>query len=343
MTPSKVVSTVGDVKDVKDITYSPNEAANNALAMIQARKDGKDTGVRLGIECIDRVLNPLRASHLCGVIGRTSNFKTGFMQWWARSIASQLIASGSQNEAVFYVTLEQALEELLVMDLALTAGLSATDIYQGRVQDSEMEKLKSAAFRRASVPLWIIGHSVREGKRRPKLTLTVVGRALQFVEREFGLKPKAIFLDYLQLFQVEEGEFDYRTDRRGMISTQVERAKNMAGALQCPVILGSQARRDEYGGKWGVPSITGSMETSSFEQASDVVLGVWLPKTNLELGSYIDLKWGGYTRLEVTKNLLIVQLLKQRMGDVGNAFPLYVDLSRNQIGEMSMKGEEEPF
>lgn len=323
-----------DKTDVRDITYSPNDAAKEALATIEERRTDIGVGVRTGIPCVDEYFQPARPGQLVAVIGMTSNYKTGFMQWWARQAAQQIVKDQNSGKAVVYVTWESAVEELLALDMAATLKISATDIFQGRISDEQMEQLRSTAFQRSGLPLWIIGHSIKEGKRRPRLTLTLIGKALAHIRDEYGLTPRAIFLDYLQQIESEEGE-----DRRMQVFYNVYRCKDMSYAMKCPVVLATQAKREVYANAWGVPGVADSLESSNLEHTADGVLGVWLPKTNHEVGSFIEMK-GGKDRLEVTDNLLILRVLKQRMGPAGRSWPLYVAPERNFVAEMA---REPPF
>jgi replicative DNA helicase len=317
--------------DVRDVVYSPNDAANEALATIEERRSAVGVGVRLGVKCVDEYLQPARPGQLFAVIGMTSNYKTGLMTFWARSAAQQIAKEKDLNQAVIYVTWESAIEELLALDLAATLCISVTDIFQGRITDAQMEDLRASAFKRATVPTWIIGHSIKEGKKRPRLTLTVIGQALQHIQKEYGIRPRAIFLDYLQQMETEQGE-----DRRMQVFHNVYRCKDMSYAMRCPVVVGTQAKRETYAAGWGVPGVADSLETSNLEHTADAVLGVWLPKTGYEVGTLISQKGGGKS-LEVTENLLILKVLKQRMGPAGRWWALYVDASRNFIGEMETR------
>jgi len=122
----------------------------------------------------------------------------------------------------------------------------------------------------------------------------------------------------------------------------------MSYAMRCPVVVGTQAKRETYSAAWGVPGVADSLESSNLEHTADAVLGVWMPKTGHELGTVISQKGGGKS-LEVTENLLILKVLKQRMGPAGNWWALFVDASRNFIGEMETrdavvgKAEDVPF
>jgi replicative DNA helicase len=330
MTPAKLLTR----EEVGDISWTPNDAVAAALATIEARRTTVGVGVRLGLPGVDDYLCPCRPGELITVIGMSSNYKSGLMQYWARETANMIVKENVLNECVVYVTWEQAIEEMLAFDLATTARMSATDIMQGKVSDEEMERLRlEHGGRRSMMPLYLIGHSIAEGKRRPRLTLDNVAQALEFIKKEHDIKPRVIFLDYLQQIDPGQGE-----DRRMQVFYNVYRCKDMSLAMACPVVIGCQAGRSVYKEeKWGVPGMADGLESSNIEHTSDKMLGVWMPKTTMKSGQAIE---ESGVRLDVSDNLLILQVLKQKMGPAGKWFPLYVDPARNEI--RSMDTEQEP-
>lgn len=316
--------------EIHDIVFTPNEAVKAALETIRARRSAIGVGVRLGVGCVDDYLLPGRPGELISVIGMTSNYKSGLMQFWARTVANTIRAEEGLNECAVYVTWEQAIEEMLAFDLAAAAKISVTDIMQGRITDDQIAQMETAGTTRSVTPLFLIGHSIAEGRKRPRLTLSAIAEALQLIRDEYGLTPRCIFLDYLQQIEPEEGE-----DRRMQVFHNVYRCKDMALAMACPVVLATQAKREVYGNNWGVPGLADSLESSNLEHTSDKMVGVWLPKTKFELGKRLDA--AGYDgQLTVTENLLVLKVLKQKMGPAGKWWPLYVDPTRNVIGEMEL-------
>jgi replicative DNA helicase len=308
--------------------FTPNDAVAGALKTIAERRTNAGVGVRLGVPDVDQYMIPARPGELITVMGMTSNFKSGLMQFWARHTADVIGEEHIEDECVVYVTWEQAIEEMLTFDLAATARLSATDIMQGRITDAQFDELRLVhGTRRAMAPLYLIGHSLAEGKKRPRLTLDVVGRALMLIREEFGLKPRAIFLDYLQQIDPGEGE-----NRRMQVFHNVDRCKDMSLGMACPVVLGCQASRSLYGETWGVPRMHDGLETSNIEHTTDKMLGVWMPKTSHEIGKVLSAQG---KQIEVTENLLILKLNKQKMGPAGRWWCLYVDPSRNEVRGMA--------
>ena len=157
----------------RDIVYTPNEVGNLVVSAVKERRENPGAGVRSSIPTLDEHLLPLRPGELVTIIGRPSNYKSGLMQYWARKVAEEI---DNESEVVVYVTWEMGVEELGLYDLAASACLNAVDIAQGRVSEDAWAQLQQAAMRRASIPLWLIGHSVERRKKRPDLTLSNVAR-----------------------------------------------------------------------------------------------------------------------------------------------------------------------
>jgi replicative DNA helicase len=319
-------------EEVRDIVFTPNDAVSVALDSIEKRRTTTGVGVRLGIAGMDDYMKPCRPGELITVLGMTSNYKSGFMQYWARHTAQAIVKDHIEDECVVYVTWEQAIEEMLAFDLAATARISAMDIMDGRISDEEMQRLRvEHGARRAMTPLYLIGHSVAEEKRRPRLTLDAVAAGLRLIRDEFNLRPRIVFLDYLQQIG---GVVGGDVERRLQVFNNVLRCKDMALACACPVVVGCQANRAVYeNGKWGVPGVASGLESSNIEHTSDKMFGVWLPKTTLEVGTSLQTTGGTF---RVSDNLLIVRMLKQRMGPAGRWFPLYIDPTTNDIHAMDI-------
>lgn len=314
---------------IEDIVYQPLDVGKIVVREVDERRKHPGAGVRSYIKPLDEHLLPLRPGELVVVIGRTSNYKSGLMQYWARNIAQDIDGDG---EIVVYVTWEMAVEELGLYDLAASASINASEIAQGRVSDEAWERLQAAAMQRAAIPLWLIGHSVDRRKRRPDLTLSNVGRALQWIDDEKNMRPRAIFLDYLGQMQAEKGE-----DRRMQTFENVRRCKDMALALGCPVILGVQAGRQMDGREWKLPEIGDGQESSNIEQTADKVISVWLPKTSEPIGSILRLPGGKGPEITVTDNLLVIGLKKQRLGPANKVVFCYADVAKNDIKPLAVK------
>jgi len=311
--------------DTRAIVYTPPEVGTLVLKTIEERKDTPGAGVRLGISTIDDRLLPLRPGELITVMGRPSNYKSGLMEFWARQVAQDILDEGTENEMVVFVTWEMAVEELGLYDLAARTKLDAAEISQGRIDEAAWARLQAAAMKRSALPLWVLGHSIERRKKRPRLTMSNVAAALRWVEDEMGYHPRIIFLDYLQQMEAESGE-----SRRMQVFENVYRCKDMALALGCPVVLGVQAHRSVDDRAWKLPHMGDGMESSNIEHTADKMLSLWMPKTTEPTNSVVA------NGLAVSDNLLIMGVMKQKLGPAGFWKPLYVEPKINEIAPMEL-------
>jgi len=216
------------------------------------------------------------------------------------------------------------------MDFARTTGLSGAHIWHDTLSIEEMRQLDGASKKRASLPVWIVGHSITRRQKHQSLTLGRISAALQSVEAAYKRTPALVFLDHLQEIDLEDGE-----DRREKVLNNVERAKQLARDLACPVVLGVQAGRQCLTREWKLPEIGDGQETSRIEQAADKVLALWLPGRTEPLRSTLP-----QTGWPVVDNLLVLGIRKQRFGQSGNMLPLYVDFATNKIAPMQIETME---
>ena len=138
--------------------------------------------------------------------------------------------------------------------------------------------------------------------------------------------PKLIVLDYLQRINRDDCKSN---DIRVAHMEVVDRAKDMALAFSCPVILGTQAGRPILERRWKIPTLADSLESSNLEQSSDKVLGVWFPKTTEPMGS--EIRYSGEVSFMVSENLLLMSILKQKYGKAPTLTALHVQPEVNKI------------
>lgn len=303
--------------------HTPAEASRLALRAIEERMSGA-VGVHLPLgDGIESYIPPIRPGELVVIMAKTSNYKTGFMQWWSRKIA-QSFPEDDASSAVFYVTWEQAVEEIIIFDLAYQAGIPVSNLLNGTITESERKALAKALSHRSAVPIYIIGHSLGGGADRPNMTLNDVTRLIDATSKEHNIRPVAVFLDYLQQIEPERGK-----DRRMEVFHNVARAKDMALSLSCPVIMGSQVGRTVYERAWGMPRVHEGLESSNIEHTADRVFGLVYPITSLPVNTKVAIT--ASKEITVRRGALYMQVLKQRMGRCGALYELEVDPSRNEI------------
>jgi replicative DNA helicase len=304
--------------------FSPQVVGVRAVQVIEGRSENPNAGIKTGIESVDSILNPHRPGELRVVLGYTSNYKSGFMNYVSRYNAKSIKERQEEGKAVITVTWEQSVEEQGITDLAQISVLDVTKMMRGELTDSDWKKLRAAAVKRGLLPWWLIGHSSEDNRRRPRLDLTTLASAIAYVVDVQKIQPELISLDYLQRIK-REGDNDRIREQFMEI---VDRCKDMALAFHCPVMLGSQAGRKVKERIWKLPQAEDGQETSNLEQSADSLISLWMPKNDNPLGSMISY---GETSYIVTDNLLIMGIQKQKFGPAPRIIPLHVKPEVNEI------------
>ena len=170
-------------QDISTIVYDPQAASKLAVDLVGSLRKDAGGGIKSGIADLDNVLLPFRPGELVTVLGYTSNYKSGFMNWLSKEALKTIDPDG--NEFVARVTWEQSVEEDTLSWLAGDAELSVTNLARGLVNEQEWVRLQVSSIHRAVTPMWIIGHSqlerANDKKARPRMTMTDVGLALEFI------------------------------------------------------------------------------------------------------------------------------------------------------------------
>lgn len=319
-------------RDITTLVFDPQTSSHLAVQMVDDLRKDAGGGVQSGINDLDKILLPFRPGELVTVLGYTSNYKSGFMNWLSKQALKLIDKEKSENEFVARVTWEQSVEEDTLSWLAGDANLSITKLARGLVDEKEWKILQKSSIRRAITPMWIIGHSQQENterrRARPRMTMNDVALALEYIcndATDRKLKPKMIVLDYLQRIRPDVKDGD---SKREQMMEAVNRAKDAAIAFGCPVILGVQTGRQVMEREDKTPTIEDGQETSNIEQSSDKMFGVWYPVKTEKPGSSIH-------GVQVTKNLLVLRLLKQKLGEAPKTFALFVDPEKNILGNIA--------
>lgn len=317
--------------DIENIVYRPEQAGALAVDFVDDLRQNKDQGVKTDIADLDAVLVPLRG-WLVTVLGYTSNMKSTWMDWLGLQALKTIKPTG--DECVIKVTWEQSVEEDTLAWMAANSGLSLTRLARGMVDESEWTQLKGASVRRATTPLWVIGHSQMEyqtaRRARPRMTMEDVKQAIEYIIHDstpgVTLTPRMIVLDYLQ--RMRSGLTG--ASLREQMMENVNQSKDLTVSYGCPVVLGVQAGREAAD---RMPTLEDGQETSNIEQSSDVSFGCWYPIKTHEVNTMVE----GF---KCTKNLFFLRLLKQKLGESSKTFPLYVDPERRMF--KSMKKDDQP-
>ncbi len=316
----------------EDVVFSPQSVSTMAYQVIEGRAADPNSGLTTGIPALDAVLNPHRPGELRTVLGYTSNYKSGLMNYIARTNAARFkdeAKNGGKLRVVITVTWEQSVEEQGVIDIANATGIDATSLMRGSINDGDWVRLKKASIQRGKLPWWALGHSSESNERRPRLSMSDVAHALEHITTTQNVEVGLVCLDYLQRIRREPGPTARET--REQFMEIVDRAKDMALAFHTPVMLGSQSGRKVQSRQWRLPQKDDGQETSNLEQSSDSMLSVWMPKNDYPAGESVV--YGDKSYL-VTDDLLILGVMKQKFGIAPKIFGFRVNAAKNLIGEL---------
>ena len=315
--------------DYRTLVHTPAELATEYVAWAEYIQT--HPGVQFGMPPIDKRVIPMRPGDLVSIIARPGHGKTSLMAYLARTHAQQLQAqNGAGKQVIVYVTWEQSAEELTAF-FAADGQYSVSDIAWGRV---DLELIRRQAVKRASVPIWVIGHGIgRAGEKMPRMTPDVVLSAIETMQADFDVRPALMLFDYMQLIPV------HRVGDRVQQVTEVPiRIKELALRVGAPAVVGVQASRavDERNIK--LPEMKDAQWASSIEQTSDKVFGLWRPSQTEPDGTCFELNDQTYT---VNERLFIIRLLKQR-GDRGRyTWAMYFEPEFLRLAELELRYPEE--
>ena len=303
--------------------FDPGHRSKLAYQAAEAMAKGLDRAVRLGLSVeFDEYFLPLKPGDLCSVQAMTGHGKSSILQCVANNVAKRITES-NRDECVLVVSWEQTVEEAGLVDIGKRSGYSTSEFARGQVTD--WERVFAAAVEVATVPIWYIGNSAENRRTLPPLTLPFVCEAMTWLERESKITPALVILDHLQQIRATVE----REQRRLEIADNVHRAKELALALGCPVMLAVQAKQEVGERNIKLPGIYDGQETSVTAQVSDRVLGAWRPWKTEELKESFKLCGRHYT---VESDLLLIGVTKQRYGPDGHVFAFHEEPGKNIIG-----------
>ncbi len=267
-----------------------------------------------------------RRKRITGVLGHTSNYKTGFMTFVAREAAKRLDAHA--GEVGLYCTWEDPVEDFALADMANTSNISLGSIYGSGLSVKDRDEILKASIKRAAFPLWLVGHSEYVNARRPALTISDIWQALEYMVDKQQKKVKFVVFDYLQ--QISYADQNGRDMREGFVQL-VRSIKELKDAFDVGVMLGSQVKREIMERKDKQPMITDAQETSNFEFTCDGVISLQIPSKTLPVNTpFIE-----SSKINVTKRLLAVKVLKQKKGATGDYFCYDAEYETNSIRKYS--------
>lgn len=290
--------------NAESIVFDPSLVSTLTVGSVKTAREHPDF-LKTGIPQMDDHYVMLRPRRVNGILAYTSEGKTSVMNIMARSFMKQI----QDNEVIVFATWEDSVEDLTLSQLANISRIPVQSLFHGDLTPEQWERMMKAATQRAASPLWVIGHSEQREARRPRLTMTDINAAMEYITEKREKKVRAIFLDYLQRINRD----DQKGEMRGQYMAIMDNVKDLALNFNTCVVIGSQVGRDVKARKWKQPQSNDAQETSNFEQTCDGMFSLWIPKKDERIGECLVEKQGvDGQAIIVTETLMLIQTLKQK-------------------------------
>ncbi len=291
---------------IKDLLW---DAMENIEKLQQ--NEGGLTGVPSGFRRLDRMTTGLQSGDLVIVAARPAMGKTS----WVLNVAQSAAIRHKVPVAVF--SLEMSKEQVVFRLLCSEARVDAQALRQGRLRDSDYQRIGSAAAYLNAAPIWI-----DDSPSGTVLEMRAKARRLK-AEGTLGL----LVVDYLQLME-GTGRFESRQQEVAQISRGL---KALARELNVPVIAVSQlSRAPEQRGGDRRPQLSDLRDSGSIEQDADLVMFLYRPEYYSATGVDED-----GNSLEGKAELIVS---KQRNGPTGR-IDLFFNKQYTRFDDLAEEGE----
>jgi len=242
----------GRVSDTTARLHDLLEASLDRLEELYEQGDAI-TGTPTGFLDLDKLTAGLQPSSLVVIGARPAMGKTSF----GLNIAAH--AAVEARRPVLFFSLEMSQLELSQRLLCSDARVNATNVRNGRLDESDWKKIGDAVGRMADAPIWVDDN--------PNVTVMEIrakARRLKSSEGDLGL----VVVDYLQLMtgrtSAENRQVEVSEISRGL--------KILARELECPVVALSQLSRSLEQRQDKRPMLADLRESGAIEQDADIVM-----------------------------------------------------------------------
>ena len=328
--------------DPTTAVFTPAQKSTFGIERIKLMEKNKHRAMPLPLDGVGNggYFADLMPGDLCAVQAQTSNYKSGFMGWWGRELAKHLAQHERDEEIIIHVDTENVIETIAIEDIARNSGHTVADLSRGNVRN--WGEIIRAAGTVAGVQVYTIASALGTDTM-PELYLSNIYRGIRhLVSGDMmgrPLQPACVFVDYLQALpidpEVREGSKEIKNQRRLQVRQDVYRLRQMGAHLQCPVVVGVQAKQTlaGHGGvNMRIPGTYDGEETSSIAQRFDRVLGLWMPKTTHTVGETLQHRGLFF---DVTERLIWLKVNKQRGRlPAGRSWQLDIDYRTGRITTM---------
>ena len=97
---------IKDKLDLRALVHTPSDMASEFIEYVERIR--VNPGITWGVPSMDKVIVPMRAGDVVGIIARPGHGKTTMAAYLARKAGKELLETGrAESECVVYVSLEQ--------------------------------------------------------------------------------------------------------------------------------------------------------------------------------------------------------------------------------------------
>ena len=240
-----------DSEDMKNLASIMPQTFKN----IEQSSLGKySTGVTVSFYDLDAMTQGLQRGSLIVIAGRPSMGKTSFAMNIAKNVARM------NNRPVCYFSLEQSREQMSYRLLSMELGIESGRLRTGRLQQDEWGLLGREIEDLGELPIFMCD--------KGSINVKEMLRKCRKIKKKQGLGELGlVVVDYIQMMDGPNKE-----SRDKELSKIVLDLKEMAKALDVPVVLMSQLSRDVEKRKNHRPMLCDLRETQGLEAHADVVI-----------------------------------------------------------------------
>lgn len=307
------------------LIYTGAETASNWVKYAEFVRE--NPGLTFGVKRLDETILPLRRGKILGILARPGHGKSTVAVYLARKEAQKIAAEG-RKEIVYYVTLDQPVEEIDTI-VNSDSGVTLSEIAWGR---ANMDVMRERALKRVRLPLDYVGKSVMEFRKQKPFTFRNIYADIKAETERRGTRTSLIVLDYIQKFHV--GEKERRQDE---VTEAIFAARELCLDLQCKMIVCVQASRSIENEGEKIPRSHHCQHASAIEQEADAILGLWRPIKTETTKEVIVTVNGEKHALPITPELMIMRLDKQRMENAGINYAVHLDPKLVRLADLEME------
>lgn len=323
------------MKGVTYMLFGMQESENILHEYLNKLENSNDIGIFSGLTKLDKILIPIADSEFVTILGRPSNGKSVLTVHYMRQAALDYKLHKDKYAPPIMISLESPVEEIMLRNLSNYSAMDSRQIRTGRTLNDWAMLHENASKMVAEYPMIIMGYSAFSKKKKERMTIGFIEDGAKKVADKFGLPPRALGLDYIQLCSLDKNV----QDRRIMINECVLRYKEMGQIYSAPTIMAAQASREaETQQKFPIPQAHHCKESGAIEECTDILLSVMRPIKYWREGEPVPYSQDGQI---VTKDLFFIFVTKQRNGESNVGAWVSMDGRLSSLSDLEMSFDDE--